>query len=99
MARLKPLTYKERSEQSPLKDSNILLRIIFETDVLIYESLINGGAPMFRETTIDFLTYLLNTTEDVVMIFPRSAMKIRDGCFYLLNLVGEYWKKEKKEAS
>ena len=99
MTRLKSLTYKERSEQSPLKDSNILLRIIFETDVLIYESLINGGAPRFREKTIDFLTHLLNTTEDVVMIFPRSGMKIRDGCFYLLNLVGDYWKKGRKEGS
>jgi hypothetical protein len=96
--RLKGLSYKERSERTPLKKANILLRFIFETDLVIYEVLIKGGFPEFREKTIDFLTKLLNITENIVNVFPRTAIRIRDGCFELLNWVGEFWKKDKKET-
>jgi hypothetical protein len=95
--RLKGLSYKERSERTPLKKANILLRLIFEIDLVIYEVLIKGGFPEFREKTIDVLTNLLNITENVVNVFPRTAIRIRDGCFELLNWVGEFWKKENKE--
>jgi hypothetical protein len=94
---LKGLSYKERSERTPLKKANIFLRLIFETDVVIYEILIKGGFPEFREKTIDFLTNLLNITENIVNVFPRTAIRIRDRCFELLNWVGEFWNKEKKE--
>ena len=96
--RLKGLSYKERSERTPLKNANIFLRLIFETDVVIYEVLIKGGFPEFREKTIDFLTNLLNTTENIINVFPRIAIRIQDRCFKLLNWVGEFWKKEMEKT-
>jgi hypothetical protein len=96
--RLKGLSYKERSECTPLKNANIFLRLIFETDVVIYEVLIKGGFPEFREKTIDFLTNLLNTTENIVNVFPQIAIRIQNDCVELLNWVGEFWKKEKEKA-
>jgi hypothetical protein len=96
MSRLKGLTYRERSEHSPLKNSYIILRIIFETDVVVYETLIQGGLPQFRKKTIDFLTNLLNKTETIVDIFPRGVRRIRDKSLEILSWVGEYWIKERK---
>ena len=94
--RLKGLSYKERSERTPLKKANIFLRLIFETDVVIYEVLIKGGFPEFREKTIDFLTNLLNITENIVNVFPRIAIRIRDGCFELLYWIEEFWNKKER---
>ena len=96
MSRLKGLSYKERSKHSPLKNSNILLRIIFETDVVVYETMIKGGLPQYRKKTIDFLTTLLNKTETIVNIFPRGVRRIRDKSLEILSWVGEYWIKERK---